>query len=378
FLQARGDSVFRRELDGVLREFAGRPTPLAFAENLTRRAGGCRIFLKLESHAHTGAHKINNVLGQLLLARRMGKTRIIAETGAGQHGLAVAAGAARFGLRCSVFMGEDDCRRQRPNVFAMELMGAEVIPVNDGSRTLKDAVNAALKDWVERLDTTYYLLGSALGPHPYPRIVREFQSVIGREVKRQLAARGIVRPDILVACVGGGSNSIGLFHPFLKDSRVRCLGVEAGGRGRRPGEHAVRFGPHGRPGIVQGYLSYFLQDRDGQVLPTHSISAGLDYAGVSPELARLRDSGRVEFTSVSDREALKGYRQLAAQEGIVPALESAHAVAYGTKAASRLPKSGVMVINISGRGDKDLFIAARALDRANWLAFLKDEVERDG
>lgn len=376
YLSLRNNPGFKRELARVRRDFAGRPTPLAFAENLTRKAGGCRIYLKMECLAHTGAHKINNVLGQILLARRMGKTRIIAETGAGQHGLAVAAGAARFGLQCTVFMGEIDMRRQRPNVFAMEIMGAEIVPVRDGSRTLKDAVTAALKDWIEHLDTTHYLLGSALGPHPYPRMVREFQSVIGREVKRQLAALRISRPDILVACVGGGSNSLGLFHPFLRNGKVRCVGVEAGGRGSRPGDHAVRFGAHGRPGIVQGYLSYFLQDRDGQILPTHSVSAGLDYAGISPELADLHDRKRVEFVAVTDREALEGYRLLAAEEGIIPALESAHAVAYGVKAAADLPRSRVMVINISGRGDKDLFIAARALDHVNWLAFLREEADR--
>lgn len=377
FFRLRKDPVFKAELAALLRDYAGRPTPLYFAENLTRKAGGGRVYLKLESLAHTGAHKINNVLGQLLLARRMGKTAVVAETGAGQHGLATAAGAAKFGLGCKVFMGETDIKRQQPNVFSMKQMGAEVVPVRDGTRTLKDAVNAALKHWVEHLGTTHYLLGSALGPYPYPRIVREFQSVIGREVGRQILAREGRPPDVLVACVGGGSNALGLFHPFFRDPNVRCIGVEAGGRGRGPGENALRFGPGGRPGIVQGYKSYFLQDEDGQVLLTHSISAGLDYAGISPELADARERGRVAFVSADDREALDGYRTLCREEGIIPALESAHAIAYGIREAALLGRKEIMVINVSGRGDKDLFIAARALDRAGWLAFLKSEVDHD-
>ena len=375
FFRIRKDSAFKAELAALLRDYAGRPTPLYFADNLTRKAGGGRIYLKLESLAHTGAHKINNVLGQLLLAKKMGKSAVVAETGAGQHGLATAAGAAKFGLGCKVFMGETDIKRQQPNVFSMKQMGAEVIPVKEGTKTLKDAVNAALKYWVEHLDTTHYLLGSALGPFPYPVIVREFQSVIGREVGRQIRRREGRRPDVLVACVGGGSNALGLFHPFLRDPSVRCIGVEAGGRGSGPGENAMRFGPRGRPGIVQGYKSYFLQDEDGQVLLTHSISAGLDYAGISPELADARERGRVEFVSASDRDALDGYRTLCREEGIIPALESAHAVSYGIRAAASLGREEVMVINISGRGDKDLFIAARALDREDWLNFLKNEVD---
>jgi tryptophan synthase beta chain len=369
----RREPDFERELDRLRKQYAGRPTPLYLAENLARKAGGCKIYLKLESLAHTGAHKINNVLGQLMLARKMGKTCVIAETGAGQHGLATAAGAAKFGLDCKIFMGEIDIRRQQPNVFFMKLMGAEVIPVRDGSRTLKDAVNAAMKDWIEHLPSTHYLLGSALGPFPYPVMVRDFQSVIGREVKSQLLKLENRRPDILVACVGGGSNSLGLFTPFLSDPRVRLCGAEAGGRSDRPGDHAVRFGKDGRCGIVQGYKSYFLQDENGQVLPTHSISAGLDYAGISPELAYYRDQGRVKFAAVSDGEALAGFQTLCREEGILPALESAHAVALGLQLAPGLEQDKIMVINISGRGDKDLFIAARALDGDNWREFLRVE-----
>jgi len=373
FFRCRRDAGFQIELNGLLRDYAGRPTPLYFARNLTRECGGCRIYLKMEGLAHTGAHKINNVLGQALLAREMGKTRLVAETGAGQHGLATAAAAARFGLKARVFMGETDMARQYPNVFFMRRMGADVIPVRDGSRTLKDAVNAALKYWIENQSDTHYLLGSALGPFPYPLMVRHFQSVIGREVRRQMLKAEKRMPDVLVACVGGGSNSLGLFHPFLRRNNVRCVGVEAGGRGMGPGEHAVRFSPNGRAGIVQGYKSIFLQDDFGQVLPTHSISAGLDYAGISPELADLRRRGRIEFVSVDDREALKGFDLLCRLEGILPALESAHAAAYGIALAKALPPESLMVINLSGRGEKDLFITARALDKDNWLDFLSRE-----
>ncbi|MCX6565349.1 MAG: tryptophan synthase subunit beta [Candidatus Aminicenantes bacterium] len=377
FFHFRDDPGFKNELDRLLRTYAGRPTPLYFAENLTHESGWCRIYLKMEGLTHTGAHKINNVLGQALLAKKMGKTRLIAETGAGQHGLATAAAAARFGLECKVFMGEVDMDRQYPNVFFMRRMGAEVIPVREGTRTLKDAVNAALKYWIEHLEETHYLLGSALGPFPYPLMVRHFQSVIGREVKRQMRKLERRPPDVLVACVGGGSNSLGLFHPFLRQKSVRCVGVEAGGRGMKPGEHAVRFSPDGRPGILQGYKSTFLQDEYGQVLPTHSISAGLDYAGISPELAHLRERGRVEFVSVDDRQALEGLSLLCRTEGILPALESAHAVAYGARLARTFSRDQAMVINISGRGDKDLFITARALDGENWLEFLSRELSRD-
>jgi tryptophan synthase beta chain len=371
------DREFRKELNGLRRDYAGRPTPLYFAENLTRSAGGCKIYLKLEGLAHTGAHKINNVLGQALLAKRMGKRRIVAETGAGQHGLATAAVCAKFGLGCTIFMGELDVRRQQPNVFTMKLHGADVVPVTDGTRTLKDAVNAAFKNWAEHLTNTHFLLGSALGPYPYPVMVRDFQSVIGREVRSQIMKKEGRLPDVLVACVGGGSNSLGLFHPFLSRKGVDCIGVEAGGRGTERGEHATRFGPDGRLGIIQGYKSVFLQDEDGQVLPTHSISAGLDYAGIGPEAASLHDAGRVRFASVTDEEALAGFQRLCLDEGILPALESAHAVAYATKAAAHYPPSSIMVVNISGRGEKDLFITARALDKANWLEFLKREAESD-
>lgn len=370
----RDNDPFQQELADLRANYAGRPTPLYFAPRFSRRCGGCRIYLKLEALAHTGAHKINNVLGQALLARRMGKKCIVAETGAGQHGLATATAAARFGFRCKIFMGEVDIRRQYPNVFAMKLLGAEVVPVTGGTRTLKDAVNAAIKYWIEHLDDTYYLLGSALGPFPYPMIVRDFQSVIGQEVRRQILAAENRLPDSLVACVGGGSNAIGLFHPFLDCPQVNLYGVEAGGRGPEAGSHARRFGGHGRVGIVQGFKSYFIQDEWGQVMPTHSISAGLDYAGVGPELAHLHDIRRIRFESISDSEALEGFQILSRQEGIIPALESAHAVAYALKLAPQREADHIMVVNISGRGDKDLFITAGALDRQNWHRFLKEEV----
>ena len=372
-----GDRTFQKELADLLKNYCGRPTPLYYAENLTKHCRGAKIYLKLEGLAHTGAHKINNAVGQALLARRMGKKRLIAETGAGQHGLATATVAARFGLECKVFMGEVDIQRQQPNVFFMKLLGSEVAPVPYGSRTLKDAVNAALKYWIENLSDTYYLLGSALGPHPYPLIVRDFQSVIGREVREQIMEAEGRLPDTLVACVGGGSNSLGLFHAFLPQKEVAMIGVEAGGRGSGPGDNAVRFGnAGGRVGVAQGYRSYFIQDENGQLLPTHSISAGLDYAGVGPELAHLHDTGRITFTAVSDDEALAAVQALSRREGIIPAMESAHAVAYVLKLAPTLPKDHILIINISGRGDKDLFISARALDRRNWLDFLAAEVNR--
>jgi len=375
YLFYRRDKSFKKELAFLHKHYTGRPTPLYFAENLTRTAGGCKIYLKLESLAHTGAHKINNVLGQVLLAKKMGKTRVVAETGAGQHGLATAAACAKFGLGCKVFMGEVDMRRQQPNVFTMKLHGAEVVPVKDGTRTLKDAVNAALKYWIEHLADTHYLLGSAVGPYPYPAMVRDFQSVIGREVRAQILKLEGRLPDVLVACVGGGSNSIGLFHPFLRCKNIELVGVEAGGRGEAPGLHAARFGSDGRVGIVQGYKSIFLQNEDGQVLPTHSISAGLDYAGIGPELAFLGDTKRVAFVKASDEEALEGFRRLCAEEGILPALESAHAVAHALKAAVRYPQKAIMVVNISGRGEKDLFITAASLDKLNWVEFLRREVQ---
>jgi tryptophan synthase beta chain len=377
YMSVKGDSAFQQELANLMAHYSGRPTPLYFAENLTHRCKGCRIYLKQEGLNHTGAHKINNVLGQALLAKKMGKDTVIAETGAGQHGLATASVAAKMGLKCKVFMGDIDVKRQYPNVYAMKLMGAEVIPVSYGTRTLKDAVNAALKHWIEHLENTHYLLGSALGPFPYPVIVRDFQSVIGREVRAQLETFEKREPDILVACVGGGSNSIGLFHPFLENKAIRFIGVEAGGLGPEPGNNAVRFGSGGRTGIVQGYKSYFLQDENGQVMPTHSISAGLDYAGIGPELAFLHDTGKIEFHSVTDAEALEAFQILCEEEGIIPALESAHAIAYALKIAPGISADKIMVVNLSGRGDKDIFITAKALDKENWFQFLNDEVNNE-
>lgn len=349
------DEAFRKQLDRLLTNYAGRPTPLFFAERLTAHAGGARIYLKREDLLHTGAHKINNTLGQILLARRMGKRRIIAETGAGQHGVATATVCALFGLECIVYMGSEDMKRQALNVFRMRLLGAEVRAVNSGSQTLKDAINEALRDWVTNVADTYYLLGSALGPHPYPLMVRDFQSVIGREARAQVLDQEGRLPDCLVACVGGGSNSIGLFHPFLGDE-VRMIGVEAGGRGSALGEHAARFNANGggRPGVLQGTMSYVLQDERGQVAATHSISAGLDYPSIGPEHAFLHDEGRVSYTAVSDDEALAAFQKLSKLEGIIPALESAHAVAYALKIAGEMPNDAIMIVNLSGRGDKDV------------------------
>ena len=353
--EAVGEESFSEELSSLLREYAGRPTSLYYASRLTERLGGARIYLKREDLLHTGAHKINNCLGQALLARRMGKKRIIAETGAGQHGVASATVAALFGFECCVYMGEEDMRRQALNVFRMRLLGAQVIGVKAGSRTLKEAISEAMRDWVTNFEHTYYLLGSALGPHPYPLIVRDFQTVIGRETKAQFKEmeEGEL-PDALIACVGGGSNAIGLFHPFLSDENVRMIGVEAGGRGSNLGDHASRF-EGGLPGVLHGTYSYVLQDDDGQIALTHSVSAGLDYASVGPEHAWLRESGRAEYVSCSDEEALEAVRLLSRLEGIIPALESAHAVAEAIK---RAPKASgqTLVVNLSGRGDKDIDI----------------------
>ncbi|MBA2436418.1 MAG: tryptophan synthase subunit beta [Chthoniobacterales bacterium] len=356
FHAASRDRTFQRRLTELQRDYSGRPTPLGFAARLTEHAGGARLFLKREDLLHTGAHKINNALGQGLLAARMGKRRIIAETGAGQHGVATATVCALLGLDCVVYMGAEDVRRQEPNVLRMRLLGADVRVVESGSRTLKDAINEALRDWVADARETYYLLGSALGPHPYPLMVREFQKVIGQETRRQFQAREKKLPDVLVACIGGGSNAIGMFHPFLGDTQVRLIGVEAAGKGKRIGEHAARFlrGGGGKPGVLHGTLSYVLQDDAGQISNTHSISAGLDYPAIGPEHAFLRDSERVEYVSVGDAEALKGFEMLAKMEGIIPALESAHAVAYAVRLARTLPKSKTIVVNLSGRGDKDL------------------------
>jgi tryptophan synthase beta chain len=366
------DGDFRKEYETLLRDFVGRPTPLVFAKNATRVLGGARIFIKLEGLAATGAHKINNALGQGLLAVRMGKKRVIAETGAGQHGVATAAVCAKLGLPCRVYMGEVDMLRQKPNVFWMEQYGAEVVPVHSGSRTLKDAVNEAFRDWAAYPEETFYILGSALGPSPYPDMVREFQSVVGRETEAQLLERK-VEPDLMVACVGGGSNAIGFFSPFLERPRPRLVGVEAGGRGAGPGNNAVRMSGEGRSGVVQGYKSKFLLDGDGQVLPTHSVSAGLDYPGIGPQLAHLGDTGRIEFSSATDKEALEALRFFARNEGVLFALESAHAGAEVLKRARTMRPEEAIVVNMSGRGDKDLFIIARELDPANWKKFLLEE-----
>ncbi|HSS21772.1 MAG TPA: tryptophan synthase subunit beta [Pyrinomonadaceae bacterium] len=356
YLTARDDPSFQSELASLLRNYAGRPTPLFFAGRLTAHAGGARIYLKREDLLHTGAHKINNTLGQVLLARRMGKRRIIAETGAGQHGVATATVCALFDLDCVVYMGAEDMRRQALNVFRMNLLGAEVREVNAGSRTLKDAINEALRDWVTNVADSYYLLGSALGPHPYPMMVRDFQTVIGNETRAQILEREARLPDVLVACVGGGSNSIGMFYPFLNDKSVRMVGVEAGGRGEKLGEHAARFNESGggRQGVLQGTMSYVLQDEHGQVAATHSVSAGLDYPSIGPEHASLHDSRRVEYTSVSDEEALAAFQLLSKVEGIIPALESAHAVAHAIKLAGSMRSDQTVVVNLSGRGDKDV------------------------
>jgi tryptophan synthase beta chain len=364
FMAARDDQSFHAELETLLRDYAGRPTPLFQAARLSEFAGDAKIYLKREDLLHTGAHKINNTLGQVLLARRMGKRRIIAETGAGQHGVATATVCALFGLDCVVYMGSEDMRRQALNVFRMELLGAEVREVNAGSRTLKDAINEALRDWVTNVADTYYLLGSALGPHPYPLMVREFQSVIGREARAQILEHENRLPDVLIACVGGGSNSIGLFHPFLNDLEVRMIGVEAGGRGDELGQHAARFNQSGggRPGVLQGTMSYVLQDERGQIAMTHSVSAGLDYPSIGPEHAFLHDSGRVKYTSVTDDEALEAFQILSKLEGIIPALESAHAVAHAIKVAREMEQDEVMIVNLSGRGDKDVDTVKESLE----------------
>jgi tryptophan synthase beta chain len=356
YFTARRDPAFESELVTLLKDYAGRPTPLFYAARLTEHAGGARIYLKREDLLHTGAHKINNTLGQVLLARRMSKRRVIAETGAGQHGVATATVCALFGLDCVVYMGAEDMRRQALNVFRMQLLGAEVREVSAGSRTLKDAINEALRDWVTNVEDTYYLLGSALGPHPYPLMVRDFQTVIGRETREQILEKQGRLPDVLVACVGGGSNSIGLFHPFLRDESVRMVGVEAGGRSNEPGQHAARFNRNGggRPGVLQGTMSYVLQDGNGQIASTHSISAGLDYPSIGPEHASLHDSGRVEYTSVSDTEALNAFQALSKLEGIIPALESAHAIAHAIKVAAEMRGDQTVIVNLSGRGDKDV------------------------
>jgi tryptophan synthase beta chain len=359
YQSAKADPAFWAEFDMLQRSYVGRPTTLSYAARLTAQCGGARIYLKREDLAHTGAHKINNALGQGLLARRMGKTRVIAETGAGQHGVATATICALLGIACVVYMGVDDMARQRPNVFRMKLLGAEVRGVESGSRTLKDAINEAMRDWVTNPDS-YYLLGSALGPHPYPTMVHDFQSVIGREAREQILAAAGKLPDVVIACVGGGSNAIGMFHGFLEDSGVDLRGVEAGGRGAILGEHAARFNG-GRVGVLHGSHTYVLQDDDGQIALTHSISAGLDYAAVGPEHAQLHDEERAFYTSVGDDEALNAFQMLSRLEGIIPALESAHAVAEAIKLAPTMADDQVILVNLSGRGDKDIFTVAEVL-----------------
>ena len=375
FAAAQRDSAFHAEVEALARTYIGRPTPLMEATNLSAELGGARIFLKLEGLANTGAHKINNVIGQCILAKRLGKRRIIAETGAGQHGVATAAVCAKLGLPCRVYMGAVDMRRQKPNVFWMELYGAEVVEVSSGSQTLKDAVNEALRDWAGSFADTHYVIGSALGPSPYPEMVRSFQSVIGEETRRHLREAQL-DAELLVACVGGGSNAIGFFAPFLDGDRPRLLGVEAGGRGLEPGQHASRLSGSAHVAIAHGYKSLFLTDEDGQIAATHSVSAGLDYPGVGPQLAHLGTSGRVEFTTASDDEALAAVQRCARTEGVVVALESAHAVAAALPLAAEMPRDRVVVVNVSGRGDKDLFILAGELDRENWAQFLATEAER--
>jgi tryptophan synthase beta chain len=351
---------FVAALAELQRDFVGRPTPLYHARRLTAEAGGAQIYLKREDLAHTGAHKINNALGQALLARRMGKRRIIAETGAGQHGVASATACALLGLDCIVYMGDIDIARQAPNVFRMKLLGAEVRPVTSGSRTLKDAINEAIRDWVTNVADTFYIIGSVVGPHPYPQMVRDFQSVIGREARAQALAQIGRLPDVVVACVGGGSNAIGIFHPFLGDAGVRLVGVEAGGEGVASGKHAAPLSA-GAPGVLHGARMYLMQDADGQVLETHSISAGLDYPGVGPEHSYLKDSGRAEYVAATDAEAMEGFKALCRLEGIIPALESAHAVYYAMRLAATLPAEQTIVVNLSGRGDKDIYTVADTL-----------------
>jgi tryptophan synthase beta chain len=353
YAKARGERSFRTEFKRYLREYAGRETPLYLAERLTQKLGGAKIYLKREDLCHTGAHKINNTIGQILLARKMGKKRIIAETGAGQHGVATATVAARFGLECEIFMGKEDVHRQSLNVFRMKLLGAKVRVVDSGSKTLKDAMNEALRDWVTYVRNTYYLIGSVAGPHPYPMMVRNFQSVIGQEARRQILNKEGRLPDYLIACVGGGSNSMGLFYPFVADRKVKMLGVEAAGRGLHTGKHAASI-LGGEVGVLHGSKSYVLQDDQGQIRETHSVAAGLDYPGVGPELSYLRDRGRVQFASATDAEAIKAIKFLAEVEGIIPALESAHAIAAAMRLAPRLTKSRTIIINLSGRGDKDM------------------------
>ena len=361
YKDAKKDPSFKAEMDNLLEHYVGRPSPLYYAERLTEHLGGAKIYLKREDLNHTGAHKINNVLGQILLARRMGKTRIIAETGAGQHGVATATACARFGLKCVVYMGEVDIARQMPNVFRMKLLGAEVVPAKSGSRTLKDALNEALRDWVANVEDTFYCIGTVAGPAPYPEMVRDFQCIIGEETKRQMMAHEGRLPDSLIAAIGGGSNAMGLFHPFLDDASVAIHGVEAAGLGLKTKDKHAASIAGGKPGVLHGNRTYLLMDKDGQIVEGHSISAGLDYPGIGPEHAWLNDVGRVKYTSATDKEALEAFQLLCELEGIIPALEPSHAIAYAMKLAPTLPKDHLMVINLSGRGDKDIFTVADIL-----------------
>ncbi len=361
--ELREDENFRKEFGYLLKNYAGRPTPLCYAKNLTEKLGGARIYLKREDLLHSGAHKINNTLGQALLAKYMGKSRLIAETGAGQHGVATAMAGAKLGLKVDVYMGAIDVERQKQNVFRMRLLGANVIPVEGGSKTLKDAINEALRDWSRTFESSHYLIGSVVGPHPYPTIVRDFQSVIGREIKAQILELEGCLPDAVVACVGGGSNAMGAFYEFVGDRDVRLIGVEAGGKGLESGEHAASLNA-GEKGVLHGMLSYFLQDNDGQILDTHSISAGLDYPGVGPEHAWLKETGRAEYATVRDEHALQAFIELSRTEGIIPALESAHALAYAMKLAEQLDRDDVIVVNLSGRGDKDMGIVMEVIGDA--------------
>lgn len=364
YKELKNDDTFNRELDYYLREYAGRPTPLYFAEKLTKYVGGAKIYLKREDLLHTGAHKINNTIGQCLLTKRMGKKRVIAETGAGQHGVATATASTLLGLECVVYMGEEDAERQALNVFRMKLLGAEVRIVKSGSKTLKDAINEALRDWVTNVETTHYVIGSVVGPHPFPMIVRDFQSVIGRETKQQILQKEGRLPDAIVACVGGGSNAMGIFYPFVEDKEVELIGVEAGGYGLETEKHAASI-CGGSVGVLHGMKSYFLQDEEGQILPTHSISAGLDYPGVGPEHALLHEIKRAKYTTASDEEALEGFKLLAKTEGIIPALESAHAVIKAVDIAKQIGRDGIVVINLSGRGDKDMAHVMKHLEKSS-------------
>jgi tryptophan synthase beta chain len=360
YRKAKEDPAFKAEMDDLWTHYVGRPSPLYFAERLTEHFGGAKIYFKRDELNHTGAHKINNCLGQVLLARRMGKTRIIAETGAGQHGVATATICARFGLKCVVFMGETDVERQKPNVFRMRLLGAEIVPVSSGTGTLKDAMNEALRDWVTNVEDTFYCIGTVAGPHPYPELVRDFQSIIGKEARAQILEREGRLPDVVMACIGGGSNAIGLFHPFLEDESVRMIGVEAAGHGIETGEHAAALNG-GKPGILHGNRTYLLQTDDGQIIDAHSISAGLDYPGIGPEHAFLRDTGRAEYLSTTDQEALDAFQLCTQLEGIIPALEPSHALARVGEVAKDLGSDGLIILNMCGRGDKDVFSVAKYL-----------------